>query len=244
MARLAWERGLLLVNAAGNYGPRPSTVGAPGDAPHALTVGATDVAGRIVPFSSRGPTGDGRVKPDVVAPGAGVLVADARTRDGYRRDGGTSYAAPLVAGIAALVVQAHPDWGPEAVREAIVMSADRAERPGPEYGWGTVDARAAILYPLLEGVVRDAEGGAPIAGAAVSWERLGDVPGAAWAAPGDAPPQGTTRADAGGAYTIANLPPGVYRLTIAADGYEAATLGPFDVPPNLRGVDAALRPAR
>ena len=253
MANAAWERGVVLVNAAGNYGPRPSSVGAPADAPGVIAVGATDLEGRIAGFSSRGPTGDGRVKPDVTAPGANVLVADAGTRDGYTRDGGTSYSAPLVAGVAALVVQAHPDWGPEAVREAVVMSGDRADQPATDYGWGTVNARAAILYPFVEGTVRERERGAPIPNAIVSWEREEPAPGAPaesparehrWAAPGDGPPRVAIRADAGGAYTIANLPPGRYRLTVRAEGFTTETIGPFEVPPNLGGVDVSLAPAR
>jgi serine protease AprX len=248
MAELAWERGVLLLNSAGNSGPLPSTVGAPGDAPGEITVGAVNLLGQISGFSSRGPTGDGRVKPDVVAPGAGVLVIQGGALEGYQRGGGTSYSTPLVAGVAALVVEAHPDWGPEAVREAIVMSADRADRPDNDYGWGMVDAPAAILYPLIEGVVAS-EGGTQgsaagsVAGARVAWERIGESRGE-WAAPGDAPPAGETQTDAGGRYTIANLPPGSYRLTITAEGYETRMLGPFDVPPNLYGVDATLAPQR
>ncbi|HEU4332991.1 MAG TPA: S8 family serine peptidase, partial [Candidatus Eisenbacteria bacterium] len=233
---------------------------APADAPGVISVGATDLEGRIVGFSSRGPTGDGRVKPDVTAPGANVLVADARTRDGYTRGGGTSYSAPLVAGVAALVVQAHPDWGPEAVREAVVMSGDRADQPANDYGWGMVNARSAILYPFLEGAIRDRERGAPIPNATVSWEREEPAPGgsartpgggaespareARWAAPGDGPARGEIRADAGGGYTIANLPPGRYRLTFRAEGFTTETIGPFEVPPNLGGVDVSLTPAR
>ncbi len=241
MANVAWERGLLLVNAAGNYGPAAYSVGAPADAPYVIAAGATDTGGRLAAFSSRGPTGDGRVKPDVVAPGAGVLVVDPAGREGYTRNGGTSFSAPLVAGVAALVIQAHPHWSPDAVREAITMSADRADRPAPDYGWGMVDARAAILFPFVEGIVRDGDRGAVIAGATVAWERVGDVASAEWAAPGDAPPRGTTRTDAGGGYAIANVPPGAYRLTVTAEGYEATTIGPIDLPPNARGVDVALR---
>jgi len=144
MANLAWERGVVLLNSAGNHGPKPETLGAPADAPGTLTVGAVSLAGRIVPFSSRGPTADGRIKPDVVAPGSGVLVASAGSLDRYHRGSGTSYSTPLVAGLAALVVEAHPDWGPEAVREAIVMSADRSDRPANDYGWGIPNARDAI----------------------------------------------------------------------------------------------------
>lgn len=243
MSNLAWERGVVMLNSAGNQGPRPQTLGAPADAPGTITVGATSLAGRIVGFSSRGPTGDGRIKPDVVGPGSQVLVASAGSLDRYHRGSGTSYSTPLVAGLAALVVEAHPDWGPEAIREAIVMSADRADRPTNDYGWGIPNARDAIFYPFLEGRVTDRSGGKPIVGARVAWERTGGAAGE-WAAPGDSPAAGETRSDVGGGYTIPNLPPGMYRLTIGAEGFATRELGPFDVPPNLGGVDAALELSR
>jgi serine protease AprX len=243
MANLAWERGVLLLNSAGNAGPRPATLGAPADAPGTLTVGSTGLDRRIARSSSRGPTADGRTKPDVVAPGSGVLVASAGSVDRYHRGSGTSYATPLVAGLAALIVEAHPRWGPEAVREALVMSGDRADRPDNDYGWGIPNARRAILYPLLAGTIRDATTGQSIGNATVAWERAGGDRGG-WAAPGDSPPVGETRTDAGGAYAIPNLPPGAYRLTVSAGGYLPRSLGPFDVPPNLEGIDAALAPAR
>lgn len=243
MANLAWERGVVMLNSAGNQGPMPQTLGAPADAPGTITVGATSLAGRIVGFSSRGPTGDGRIKPDVVGPGSQVLVASAGSLDRYHRGSGTSYSTPLVAGLAALVVEAHPDWGPEAIREAIVMSADRADQPANDYGWGMPNARDAIFYPFLEGRVTDRAGGKPIAGAHVAWQRSGGARGD-WAAPGDSPAAGETKTDAGGGYTIPNLPPGSYRLTIGAEGFATTELGPFDVPPNLGGVDASLEPSR
>ncbi len=243
MANLAWERGVLLLNSAGNRGPEASTLGAPADAPGVLTIGSIELDGRLSRFSSRGPTGDGRVKPDLVAPGSRVLIASAGTLDRYHRGNGTSYATPLVAGLAALVVEAHPDWGPETVREAIVMSADRADRPDNDHGWGIPHAHRAILYPFLAGAIRDGGTGKPIADATVAWERTGETPGA-WAAPGDSPAAGETLTGAGGGYEIPNLPPGRYRLTISAEGYAPESLGPFDVPPNLEGIDAALAPAR
>ena len=241
MANLAWERGVVLLNSAGNYGPKPQSLGAPADAPGTLTVGATSLAGRVVPFSSRGPTGDGRIKPDVVAPGSGVLIASAGTLDRYHRGSGTSYSTPLVAGLAALVVEAHPDWGPAAVREAIVMSANRADEPDNTQGWGIPNARDAIHYPFLEGRVTGRASHSPIARAAVSWVRVSE-PRGEWDAPGDSPPAGETRTDTGGEYTIPNLPPGAYTITIQAEGFTTETLGPFEVPPNLGGVDAVLDP--
>jgi len=239
-ANLAFDRGLFLVNSIGNQGPREGTLGAPSDAPGVIAVGSVDWNGQISRFSSRGPTWDRRVKPDLVAMGSGVSMVTARSRDRYGRGSGTSYAAPLVAGCAALVLSAHPDWGPEAVRDALVMSGDRAAMPDSRYGWGVPNARDAILYPLIEGRVTDALTREPIALARVSWEPAGPVDSTR-AAPGDSPPRGVARADSTGAYVVPNLPPGVYRLRVNAEGYFEGVTEALDVPPNLGDVNVALR---
>jgi subtilisin family serine protease len=184
------------------------------------------------------------VKPELCALGAGVRLADARGRDTYESANGTSFSAPLVAGVAALVIEAHPDWSPEAVREALLQSASRAERPDNDYGWGLVNARDAILYPLIEGTITDAHTREPLSGATVSWEPAGGAGGSvdsAFAAKGDSPPRGTVRTDAAGAYVIPNLPPGTYRLRIRADGYFDGETEPLEMPPNLSDVNVALR---
>src|SRR5205814_1214320 len=208
---LALTRGLLIVNAIGNEGPKEGSIGAPADAPAAVTVGAVNSQGVLAAFSSVGPTYDRRVKPDVVAPGVGVITAVARTYDRYAPLNGTSLAAPLVAGCAALVLSAHPDWGPEMVRDAIAMSASRADRPDNRYGWGIVNARDAVLYPLIEGRVTDATTREPIGGAAVRWVAAGAAEGGAEA--------GTVQTDATGAYVIPNLPRGSYTITVTRQGY-------------------------
>ena len=242
MANLAWERGLLLVNSIGNYGPKATTLAPPADAPGVLAVGAVDRAGRVVNFSSRGPAADGRVKPDLCALGSGLRLAAARGRKDYESVSGTSFSAPLVAGVAALVIEAHPDWSPEAVREALLMSASRAERPDNDYGWGLVNARAAILYPLIEGTITDAHTGEPLLGATVSWgpAAVGSVD-SAFAAAGDSPARGVVSTDASGAYVIPNLPPGAYRLRVRADGYFDGETEQLEMPPNLSDVNVALR---
>ena len=122
----------------------------PADADGAIAVGAVDVPGsgervpQIASFSSRGPTADGRIKPDVVAPGSGVAVADLR-RGGYVRKGGTSFAAPLVSGVCALLLQKNPEWGPDQVLEALRSTALDLGAAGPDtvYGWGQINALAA-----------------------------------------------------------------------------------------------------
>jgi subtilisin family serine protease len=150
-AAMAVQRGLVVVVAAGNEGIGPwHYITAPADAEGVITVGSVDVPvgggrlPRIAGSSSRGPTADGRIKPDVVAPGEGVVVADLRGGD-YLRSSGTSFAAPLVSGICALLLQAHPEWGAAQVLEALRSTALDLGEAGPDtvYGWGQVDALAA-----------------------------------------------------------------------------------------------------
>ena len=246
VANIALERGLLVVNSTGNYGPRALSLSPPSDAPGVLAVGSVDANGRLSRFSSVGPTWDGRIKPDLVAMGTAAWQAKARTRNRYTVANGTSFSTPLIAGCAALVLSAHPDWSPEAVWDALAMSADRAARPDPHYGWGVPNVRDAILYPLIEGRITDVSTpGEPVVGkaATVSWE---PAPGStdtlsAGVAPSDSPRRGSVRADSTGGYVIPNLPTGAYRLTITAPGYFEAHSEPLEVPPGLGDVDFALR---
>ena len=150
-AALAVRRGIVVVVAAGNEANQDwHYITVPADADGAIAVGAVDVPGSgeraplIASFSSRGPTADGRIKPDVVAPGNGVVTADPR-RGGYVRGGGTSFAAPLVSGVCALLLQKNPTWGPDQVLEALRSTALDLGAAGPDtvYGWGQINALAA-----------------------------------------------------------------------------------------------------
>ena len=150
-AALAVRRGIVVVVAAGNEANGDwHYITIPADADGAIAVGAVDVPGsgervpQIASFSSRGPTADGRIKPDVVAPGSGVVVADLR-RGGYARRGGTSFAAPLVSGVCALLLQKNPEWTPDQVLEALRSTALDLGAAGPDtvYGWGQINALAA-----------------------------------------------------------------------------------------------------
>lgn len=114
----------LSVIAAGNDGPAATTVGSPGSAERALTVGAVDGKDVLASFSSRGPVvGDGSVKPEVTAPGVDITAAKFDST-GYQSMSGTSMAAPHVAGAAALLVQQHPDRSGQQIKSQLVSSAE------------------------------------------------------------------------------------------------------------------------
>ncbi|MGM1063979.1 S8 family serine peptidase [Saccharothrix sp. Mg75] len=150
--RLSAETGTLFVVAAGNAG-RPGTIGSPGSADAALTVGAVDRQDGLAPFSSRGPRlGDGAVKPDLTAPGVGIVAARAsKGTAGTPVDAhhvalsGTSMATPHVAGAAALLAQRHPDWTGARLKAALTSSARPNPALGPyDQGAGRLDVAAAV----------------------------------------------------------------------------------------------------
>lgn len=151
-AERAFERGILVVASAGNEGHRPwRIITAPADGEHVLAVGAIDVHENIAPFSSRGPSADGRIKPDICALGIGVVGAVVGT-EGYRSASGTSLSAPLVSGTAALVLSARPDMTAAELRNALRMSARRNTGPNNTFGFGILDAPAALAYPTYRSV--------------------------------------------------------------------------------------------
>ena len=134
----ATSAGVLFVVSAGNSHDY-YTVGSPGDAPSAITVGASDQRDDIAFFSSAGPVHyDFRLKPDVVAPGVGILslALDGKTAT----LSGTSMAAPHVAGVAALLKSIHRDWKPADIKSAIVTTAEGLGKDVMLQGGGRVDA--------------------------------------------------------------------------------------------------------
>lgn len=156
----AWDAGIVVCVAAGNSGPDKYTVGSPAAASKVITVGAVDKYDVITDFSSRGPTADNRLKPEVVAPGnwiiaaraSGTQLTDVTIGDYYVAAPGTSMATPHVAGIAALLLQAHPDWTPDKVKKALIETADIVkpdEIADIAYGAGRVNAYKAAHYDSL-----------------------------------------------------------------------------------------------
>ena len=159
----AFDNGVVVVVAAGNEGPKYNSVAMPAVSRKAITVGAIYKNWSIVDFSSRGPTGDSRVKPDVLAPGYSIfapLAGDSYLEELFTErfpsrivygDGGnyiplsgTSMAAPHVAGLAALVLQLHPDYTPEEVKGALLSTARPTESDPFVSGLGIVDGVAAL----------------------------------------------------------------------------------------------------
>lgn len=142
-AAVAIGNGLIMFTAMGNSGPNPSTLIAPADVDGIISIGATTFSGNIAKFSSRGPTADGRIKPDVVAPGAGVWTVKPGTLDQYGQQNGTSLATPLAAGVGALLLQAYPDLDPAGMLELLRATAVSPGDPNNDLGWGLIDGIAA-----------------------------------------------------------------------------------------------------
>lgn len=145
-ADIAASNGILVVNSAGNSGSAPQTLGAPADADSIIAVGAVNSSGTIVSFSSRGPTADGRTKPEVCAQGSNVSVASSGGDASYGFSSGTSFSCPLTAGAAAIVWGANPSWTNMQVREALMLTANNALTPNNNYGWGIINTWNALNY--------------------------------------------------------------------------------------------------
>ena len=159
---VAVEAGIVTVVAIGNgnlgIAAHPASASYPGDSVKAITVGSVNDDHNREIYSSRGPTGDGRLKPDVMAPGGAIMSASAGSGDGYVSYSGTSMATPHVAGVAALMIQANPNISPtsnsdyvkQILRETsdhkVPLDVDCGELYTPNncYGWGTVELIGAV----------------------------------------------------------------------------------------------------
>ncbi len=146
-ADIAAANGIIVCNSAGNYGPNLHTIGAPADADSILTVGSVNSSSVISDFSSKGPTYDGRIKPEVCALGENNYRAIASSDIIFGTGAnGTSFSCPMVAGAAGVVLSAHPDWSNMQVRQALMKTASQGYSPNHTYGWGIIDTWAAIHY--------------------------------------------------------------------------------------------------
>jgi len=184
----AWFAGVTVVAAAGNGGPLPGTVATPGADPFILTIGSLDDQGtagtgddRESVFSGRGPTVDGFVKPDVLAPGEHVVslrASDDPTLSGYTRMTGTSVSSAMASGVSALVLQLHASYTPTQVKGAIVAGSRKvwgSRTPGllaDNPLWAAPATVNAGLVPssLLLRVL--ASSGANVGSGGISWEGI------------------------------------------------------------------------
>jgi serine protease AprX len=134
-AQLAAEKGIIVVNSAGNEGAGNwSYILPPADGNAVIAVGAVDRQGARGNFSSIGPTSDGRIKPDLMA--QGVLTQLVNANGQLIGANGTSFAAPIVSGLVAGIIQAFPDLTAVAIKEKLISSASRFSNPDNEYGYG------------------------------------------------------------------------------------------------------------
>lgn len=150
-AELAFDRGVSTFTSAGNEAQTKwKYIIAPADGFNTIAVGAVDRYGSKANFSSIGPTSDGRIKPDIVALGVGNYGAISGTVDQYNSGNGTSFAAPIASGIAALLLSAHPHLKNTQIRSIILSTASNTENPDNQIGYGIISAKRAIEYPNLE----------------------------------------------------------------------------------------------
>lgn len=209
-AEQAWLRGITVVAAAGNLGTAPDAVSyAPGNDPYVITVGAVDSGGTTstsddvqASWSSRGVTQDGFSKPDVEAPGAHIVSTLAPGSSfaaacptcviggAYFQLSGTSLAAPIVAGLAADLLAAHPRWSPAMVKGAIVHTAAPLSDGGDEVrAMGAYSAscsqrvsdRGLTPNDLIDPATNEIDYGAA-SWSAASWSTAADPLAASWSA--------------------------------------------------------------
>lgn len=178
--KLSAQKGVLFAIAAGNEGSGAGTIGSPGSAEAALTVGAVDVNDKLAGFSSRGPrVGDGGVKPDVTAPGVAITAASAKGSEiaqevgenppGYLTIDGTSMATPHVAGAAALLKQQHPEWTYKQLKSVLASST----KPGAYTPFQQGTGRIAVDRALTQSVVSEQ---ASVNLGVQQWPHTDDVP--------------------------------------------------------------------
>jgi serine protease AprX len=156
-ASVAANKGILVVTSAGNYGTRgESSLTAPADAKGILAIGAVKSDLTRSSFSSRGPTADGRIKPDVSAFGEQVWVI--RSNGVASRGNGTSFSAPQVTALAAGLWQGRPEWTKDDLVENLIRSAHQVEAPDNLLGYGIPDFYKAYFGEILDIVTVDREG--------------------------------------------------------------------------------------
>ena len=148
-ASIAVRKGILVTNSAGNSGSSAGDakfVICPADADGVLTIGATDVNGNIGSFSSWGPNGAGKLKPNVVSVGWNTVLTNAFTGDPINASG-TSFSNPNLCGLIACLWQAFPEFNNMEIIDAVQKSSSKYSNPDEHFGYGIPNMR--IAYQLL-----------------------------------------------------------------------------------------------
>lgn len=134
-----WDEGLVVVAAAGNQGPGPGSVTAPGSSRKIITVGSSDLLTGRTAISGRGPTFECICKPDLVAPGNHILSCASGPDNGYGVKSGTSMSTPLVSGAAALMLEKNPELTNVQIKMKLKECARDLGLPKNQQGWGELD---------------------------------------------------------------------------------------------------------
>jgi len=226
--------GIVPVFSGGNNGPSASSLNSPGSYPEALAVGAVDAADQVTTFSSRGPSPWGEIKPEVSAPG--TQIRSTLPGGTYGSANGTSMAAPHVAGLAAILLQADPGASVDDIEEMVETSAlplgDTV--PNNNTGWGRVDAYQAAAIAsgagFVAGTVTELPSHQPLAGARVTaYDHLGL-------------PRATATTGNSGGYRLA-LAPATYDLEVTFFAFASQFLEGVEVLAAITTtVDACLAP--
>ncbi|MBN2542039.1 S8 family serine peptidase [bacterium] len=213
-ADIAASKNVLVVTAAGNERRNFwHYIIAPGDGDSVLTAGAMDSAGTYAAFSSPGPTYDGRIKPDLSALGMNVVCASPEDTNAITRSNGTSFATPLLAGTAALVLQhsfSSDTLTAMELLDTLKSTADQWYEPDNDFGWGRphcllATGNAGGVY----GIVKDASNGLPMEEVAIHFHS--DTL------------YGQKYTDERGRFLIPVENPGLYTFCFSMPGYSPAT---------------------
>jgi len=152
-AEIAFSRGMIVVNSAGNEGDDPwHYISAPADAVSVLSIGAVNATGATASFSSFGPSADNRIKPDVCAQGAGVYIIN--SSGSIATSNGTSFSSPVLAGVIACLWQAFPDKTNAEIIQLVKESAHLYANPTAQEGYGIPNF--ATVFNVLN-IIEDAE---------------------------------------------------------------------------------------